>query len=362
MTVLKQVTTLYSLELARGLAALLILIYHLSKFDPNHPALLYLMPLHPFLSSGVDLFFIISGFLMVHTTRDTANRHPLKFIIKRCIRIYPTYWLVLTPLVVMLAVYPQWFPTLIHAKASIFHSTFLLPHKTPLILSLAWTLVFEVYFYAVFALTLFLKPKTQHITLMLFFMACFCTGLWVTFDDAFLQLLTSPLLLEFMAGMILAVLWPFIRVQTIAPAALSLLMAIMLFALPGMTISIRPVSQGIPSMFLILAFLQWEKYDFPPAWKTPALISGGVSYPLYLIHMPIIGCVMLAAKHLHIQTGHLGLTLSFIAITSLIAAAFIHYAFEVPVQTHLRRWFDITTRQPQQIRLDDQKNGAAEED
>ena len=150
--------TLLHIELARGLAALMILVFHLIVLgQARYQAFPFdVTPLIPFLSGSIDLFFMISGFLMLHTTQAPHNRRAVPFMLKRLIRIFPSYWLVLGGQIIVLLLKPDWFHRLSAAQPAIWHSVLLLPHQAPPILMVAWTLVFEMYFYWLFAATLFL--------------------------------------------------------------------------------------------------------------------------------------------------------------------------------------------------------------
>src|SRR4051812_15929191 len=79
---------LYSLQSLRALAAIAVAIAHLPRL---HPA----TPLADYGAVGVDLFFVISGFIMVYTTAGSFGRPgaPLVFLAKRIARIVPTYWI-----------------------------------------------------------------------------------------------------------------------------------------------------------------------------------------------------------------------------------------------------------------------------
>ena len=70
---------LNSVQYLRAMAALLVVGYHINSYQ------VYLM-------SGVDIFFVISGFIMWQSTRGGTS--PRQFLTNRLIRIVPLYWLV----------------------------------------------------------------------------------------------------------------------------------------------------------------------------------------------------------------------------------------------------------------------------
>src|SRR4051812_17970070 len=84
--------TFVSIQYLRGLAALSVLLYHtrleMAPPEPSEPFHLYGF------ASGVDIFFVVSGFIM-WTTIQGARQSPLGFLRQRIVRIVPLYWLAL---------------------------------------------------------------------------------------------------------------------------------------------------------------------------------------------------------------------------------------------------------------------------
>src|SRR4051812_37804455 len=85
--------TFYGIQVLRGAAACLVLAFHAAYnlADGNHTASL---PVPYFGNGGVDLFFLISGFVIVWTTKDRWQEKQawIVFLQKRMIRIFPLYW------------------------------------------------------------------------------------------------------------------------------------------------------------------------------------------------------------------------------------------------------------------------------
>jgi peptidoglycan/LPS O-acetylase OafA/YrhL len=108
-------------------------------------------------SIGVEIFFLISGFIMVHSTATLKNNEWWKFLIRRFFRIIPVYWF-------CLAIYWQ-FVTPETSTAKFIEAMFLLPNSNagpPMfglsLLGVAWTLTYEIVFYLYFALFIYLVP------------------------------------------------------------------------------------------------------------------------------------------------------------------------------------------------------------
>jgi len=112
--------------------------------------------------AGVDLFFVLSGFIMVYTT--AADESPARFITKRAARIVPLYWAATALAVLVAFVRPWLLPQADLSFAAIVKSFAFIPAPDlsgtlQPVLFVGWTLNFEMMFYALFALTLFLPAR-----------------------------------------------------------------------------------------------------------------------------------------------------------------------------------------------------------
>lgn len=154
-----------ALEALRGLAALLVASLHFAgllygeqvrdgTFDTEGFTFLFLTRAGPF---GVEVFFFLSGFIMVYTT-DSAKGAAAGFLLRRILRIMPLYWLCLAAYWVLI--------TPASPPVEILKSAFLLPKVNsgpPFFgystLPVAWSLTYEMLFYAVFALAIRLSSR-----------------------------------------------------------------------------------------------------------------------------------------------------------------------------------------------------------
>ena len=82
---------LRTIQVARGIAANLVVFSHLFLVETKYTAAGVLPAFTLYGIAGVDLFFVLSGFIMVAVAgRDIG---PIEFLWRRATRIYPTYWL-----------------------------------------------------------------------------------------------------------------------------------------------------------------------------------------------------------------------------------------------------------------------------
>lgn len=198
------------IQYLRGVAALAVVWHHARGQLPGLEAL---FP-WDFGTSGVDLFFVISGFIMVVTTIGSGMR-PQQFLWRRIIRVVPLYWLLTLSMVVVALVVPSLFNTLKVSPNTLLQSLLFIPHFSqsfpdsvwPLLVP-GWTLNFEMFFYAVFGVALFLPARCHLAAVSLFLLALICIGFaFGPFSSAVARAYTHPMLLEFVAGALIGGWW-----------------------------------------------------------------------------------------------------------------------------------------------------------
>jgi exopolysaccharide production protein ExoZ len=234
--------------------------------------------------SGVDLFFVISGFIMVVTTaaKDvTAQR----FFGLRIVRVVPLYWLA-TLATIACAAYGHSFKDLYYTPAEIAKSLLFVPYVSregasvgvwPIVLN-GWTLNYEMFFYALFALSLAAPRRFRLAGLVATLGLLAIIGrLFGPFANPLASVYTSSLLLEFAGGMILGRLW--LRHAQRNGLPLSLLAIAIGFCCLG-SVSSRFVVAG--GAFLVVAGCLHPKIS--ALQNRPLLELGNASYAIYLVH------------------------------------------------------------------------------
>jgi exopolysaccharide production protein ExoZ len=232
-------------------------------------------------AAGVDLFFVISGFIITLVSWNSFGRidQIAPFLARRAIRIGFLYWL-LTTIYVLANSYPL---------SRIVASYLLLPVDGWHVISVAWTLVYEVMFYLVFAACLVL-PR-------IFGLAAVVAALiGLTFSP--IPFYSNPLILEFLFGIGAAVAY---RDGIRLPAVASLLLIAAGFATYVVTATYPEHSVvwwGIPAAMILIGAVLAPELPSNRFWRWFALI-GDASYALYLTHLPI----MRFAGYMAGQTG-----------------------------------------------------------
>jgi exopolysaccharide production protein ExoZ len=197
---------LLTLQVARGVAANLVVLQHIREFELRYAGTEFPNVVR-YADLGVDVFFVLSGFIMVAIAG--RNVGPLQFLWRRVARIYPTYWLAT---LIMLAVAIA-LPGMVHEhwQTIPLWRSFLLIAAEPRapVVAVGWTLVHEVYFYAVFAVFLaFRIPILAGVAgwASIIFAVMIASPEYLMTSPV-LRMATSPLTFEFMMGLVIGVLW-----------------------------------------------------------------------------------------------------------------------------------------------------------
>ncbi len=344
----RQITNIQAL---RGIAALLVFVAHIVGAERDYGGGEQLLP--AFLrmgESGVDLFFLISGFIMVYVTApknadpNHNNGHginaSLGFFYRRATRIYPLYWVLTVGLIVLYAGKKILFgeDTPIDNYIASF---FLLPDDQFPIIPVGWTLVHEMYFYLIFSVMLLFHRKFLPLLLagwgILVLLGWLC-GLREL--NPWFAVITSPLTFEFLLGAVIA----FLAMRGIRPypgsmtliAVGILLILFILFADYFYPIwfaehARRMLLFSLPFGLLLYGVigLEWNTDRVAPRWLVRL---GDASYSLYLIHIPMF---LVVGKLINLLAGPGildNIILIFIYLLSGITAALlVHKYIEQPL-------------------------------
>lgn len=280
------------LQAGRGVAALLVVMYHLSgsiMSDPKFWGVEVDGGLFRFGHEGVAFFFVLSGFIILHAHKADLGRPELlgDYLFKRATRIYLPYWITLVPLVAIYLLIPSIGRHEITANAVMLNSPLLVGASSQSTLAVAWTLFHEVAFYALFAVAI-LNRRIGISLLVLWQMVCVVSlALPVP-----LHYSLHPINLLFGMGMVARLMLG--RIDLPAPR---LLMAsgIVMFASLGLLLDYTRVIGGsgssllfgLASFLIVLGGASAEQHGLiiAPAWLKRL---GDASYALYLVHFPVL--------------------------------------------------------------------------
>jgi exopolysaccharide production protein ExoZ len=308
-----------SIQVLRGLAALMVVIFPL-------PAALGMLDLNiPILNCGVDLFFVISGFVMVLSTENRRRDHRA-FLMQRFTRVVPFYWVMTFLMVAALWLFAGRAVSLEQITNSLLFIPYLdtaTGYVQP-VLGVGWTLNLEILFYILFAATVGFGTLTQMATIgVVFAIAVAARIIFKPAADTVLFFYTTPILFEFLAGMALghlvgrlARLPAFLGASAIVFAIVSILVMVLGFNLP------RTLAQGIPALILVAGCISLESYFRLFAPRVLARL-GDASYSLYLTH-PI---VLLATAPVVASANVSPWIAGIVIVTACIVASLASYSF-----------------------------------
>lgn len=337
---------LYNLHLLRVIAALAVVFFHTT----NEAGLD--LPLRVG-SRGVDIFFVISGFIISHIERQS----PRAFLSRRLIRVCPFYWAATLVVFVLASVLPQYFRSTEVGVTHLIASLLFIPHDAgsgvfPTMI-LGWSLNFELFFYGVFTLSLALSRSAAHRVAGALVTAGALVGmsmhggaggespLGVVFATY-----TSPIVLEFVFGIL--VFEAFRWITRLAPGRRLLVPSLLVFVLSLAALFFieyrggfglhRAVGAGVPSFFIVLSALCLETEGRLRVENRAVFWAGEASYILYLIHPYVIYPsirILLGGRQL---SGFGTVAVVGTLLTASVGVAVtLHLYFERPLMTYLRR-------------------------
>lgn len=285
------------IQILRALAALMVVAHHatIMLFQRDH------LPSPNWLagSSGVDIFFVISGFVMTISSAPLLKAtHPARtFLARRLERIAPLYWLVTTVKIAVLLLAPALALNGLGSAWHIVSSYLFLPSLSaeglfePVVV-VGWTLNFEMAFYVLFAVALarrwrplsLLGPLLISLPLLAF-IAPLLPARWLARVPTDFWFYVSTVLWEFLFGMVLGLGLQWVRR---VPWGWGLVLVsaglwpLLTWNAPGVSY-LRGILWGVPAMAVVAGALALEARwgGRSPRWL---LELGDASYSIYLIH------------------------------------------------------------------------------
>lgn len=308
-----------SIQYLRAIAALGVVAFHALESSP-----------HRFVTgaAGVDVFFVISGFII--WTVSAREPRPSLFLRRRLWRIAPAYWIA-TLLVAALAIMrPHLLWRVEPQPGHLLLSLGFIPHLDPFgrlypLLIQGWTLNYEAFFYVLFAVLLFLPRRWQLPSLLAAMLGLAALGWTLRPASPVAHTYTDPLLLEFAAGVALAAARDRGWLAGPLKGAGLVVLALAGFALTAdrdlESDALRWVYWGAPAVALVAGAICLEQARAVPnlGWLT---LLGDASYSIYLFHVPILAVVsrVTATAPIPVQ---LAASLAAAALGGLVAFRFV---------------------------------------
>ena len=299
--------------------------------------------------AGVDVFFVISGFIMVYASERLFGTPdgPRLFLARRIARIVPIYWAVTTVYLVVALLAPALLNAEFIGWARVLASYLFIPVARPdglvqPLYGLGWTLNYEMFFYALFALSLGRSRRAAVLGLAAVLVALVAIGRALGPLPEPLRFWTDPIILEFVYGMGLGLIHAEgVRLGPVPRALLSIAALAMLVAVATghgeVATALRALAYGIPAAMLVAA-LAFGRGDGAGARLARAGTAvGDASYALYLIHPFVIR----AGREIVWRAGLAGLigpwTFVLLSLSgAVLASVAVYRLFERPATAWLR--------------------------
>jgi len=383
---------LYNIQFLRFVAAMLVVLYHSATQLPGNDSVFQLV----FSTgaslgfAGVDIFFVISGFIMAHTASGQSGlTMSFDFARRRLARIFSGYW----PFFVLAVAIFGLFRAGHFADSNLLKSFFLWPQSlNHTLLEITWTLSYELYFYLLFSLLiLFSNPRNRNGVVLLAFVFVLALNLYRHFvahsfspDNIYYlgfwsQFLTAPFLLEFFGGALVA---GWLKKRPVGPALSWFLAGTVMFLAggwinesvysglieQGFHVVPRVFVYGLPACMILAGLVRLERNaneaksnngtmpasneresDMRPAlgFRAPvrfSALTGGASYAIYLSHILILTVVWNTGFNQFIASwsGNMIIAAYLVLMLSILGYSMLHYVFlEKPLHRLFKRWIGL---------------------
>ena len=350
-----------SIQVLRAAAAMAVTIYHLKdvigKGEPFKQELDYFFNSGP---SGVALFFVISGFIMVYITRNNSSFTPLavyKFIARRLVRIWPTYAVVtivyfffqsrigLQPGAVKSLLLSLLFIPVTHTEPPFYGYAFL---------PVGWTLNYEIYFYGLVAFSMFFSRFRWAV----FFVIILITLIIMPFTMGYLTLETqrtpdyghgylnmimNPIIWNFVYGVVIGLAYinkgtyPFLASLFSRTWLVFLFVTLALWQYwSGFFGGLGPLQWGFGSSMLFIAFIFYNAtraISFPD-WLVKL---GDMSFSVYLVHVPVVVVVGHFFRKLGYPVYSTGTSMFVLALFVTMVISYLSYHYlELKLSNYLK--------------------------
>jgi exopolysaccharide production protein ExoZ len=337
-----------SIQALRTIAALSIVLHHgLYELDQiamragNVTRWQFFLPLE----AGVDLFFVISGFVMVYASRDIFGSKSaiLPFLKRRLARIVPIYWAVTALYLALsfggLAPLNRVSPTLAEVVATLFFIPFQRPDGfIQPVYSLGWTLNYEMMFYCLFALALPLKRSMAVASVVGVLMVMVMVGHLIPSSITVVQFWTRSIIIEFGLGMIIG----HMVLSGIRPdrtkGVLLIFTGVLLLVLGKVFPAFLPdraLLFGLPAALFVMAALAFEGSQENSSVFRLFASLGDASYAIYLLHPFVLRGLGVILNKLMITLHPLIFLITGVTLTCILAVVVWRW-FERPVTRALQ--------------------------
>lgn len=349
---------LINIQFLRMAAAMLVVFYHtsahVSSTGADQGAFFAVSEAIGF--AGVDIFFVISGFIMAHTSFSQSGwADSWSFLRRRVARIYSGYW----PFYLLALALFAWVSMQYLQDAKLLRSLILWP-AYPLLIAVSWTLIFEMFFYLLFTVIIAVTGKQRNVLLWVLLSLMIAFVLYSEFvRDVYAPgsleymgpaeyYMLSPYLLEFLGGALVA---GWMQRPASKWGAIWLVTGCALFLFGGWInnhffaggieqgyyVFYRVLVFGAPALMILAGLVRLDQLGIRAPLRF-SLLTGGASYAIYLSHtLILVGMQKLGFNEF---AGGLGgwkmQALYFALMLAILGYSVVHYRF---IERPLHRLF-----------------------
>ncbi|MCP3709173.1 acyltransferase [Paraburkholderia sp. CNPSo 3274] len=324
---------LKSLTVLRAVAAITVIFFHI--MSPTG---------HTFGEFGVDIFFVISGFVIA-LVLDSPKLTTQRFLADRIARIVPLYWVLTFGVFAGALAAPALLNSTTADLGNLLKSLFFIPYRKESgqifpMLFVGWTLNYEMLFYVVTAVSLMVMRRHRLLLTSALILAIFCAAKAWGSQGVFTAFYTNQRMFEFPLGFMAYQLWKFgVRIKLPLAGCMAVAAYAWMAYINWHDLSDAPLLYyGLPAFVLIASTLSLESAMGSGLLTRAAIFIGNASYAIYLSH-PY--CVEAARKLLpdaldgFDATAPLGVALTMIVATAMGAA--LYQFVDWPLHRHARR-------------------------
>lgn len=334
------------LQILRFVAAMLVVVMHITQAISIHITGRGTAHYWGLGGAGVDIFFVISGFVMTITTSGLPGRRGARFgsawvfFKRRLLRIVPLYWFYTLLKAALILALPALAVTSTIEPGHLAASLLFIPTVSPWglvqpTLQVGWTLNFEMLFYAVFALAIALGAPRIRFCLLVF-LSVFLAAQHLPGSVA-LSFYGNSIIFEFILGIGIAQALLRYRPPPAAVGGLLLAGALFTFALGWDNNSARLMPWGIGAAVIVLGTV-WLEPLVARAPLAPQLsFLGDASYSIYLSHTFVVPAGVLLLRRLGLLDGTAILLI--VGLMVIIAGSLSHLWLERPMTSFFKRFF-----------------------
>lgn len=294
-------------------------------------------------TKGVDLFFVISGFVMyLSTVKASGGADGLRFFLNRLVRVIPLYWTATTLKVIASIVTAS---MVLHAKfdwSSVIKSYFFIPSinidgEIKPFLAVGWTLIYEMFFYLLIAFFVVLRLNVIKSSGFLF-LSFSILSVFFSVPNSIFWFFINPILMEFFWGMLVG--WLILNKIFISRrvAIFLLIVSFVYLIISSNQINLHRVFEsGIPAFLIVWSLASIDRQL--NAYIHPAVVFlGAASYSLYLFHPLVSPIVPVILRKL--QFGYIPIAVVGSVLIAFLMSILVHVFYEKPVTKLIRFYCD----------------------